>query len=219
MATTLTFSSLISDLQAYLERGTVLDSTVYNQLPRLINDAEREIAHALKVQGFLTNVVSSLVAGTSVFVKPDRWRQTVSMEFGTVGENPAVKNKRNLLYPRMYEYCLMYWPDSDVRDVPEFYADYDYYHWLIVPTPVATYPWQINYYQLPPLLDAGNQSNWMTEIIPTTLRYRVLMEASPFLKNDERVATWQPLYQQSIDSLTSEDLGKIVDRTTTRSKP
>jgi hypothetical protein len=136
------------------------------------------------------------------------------MEFGTGTGN----NTRNFLFPRGYDYCRTFWPDSTQRDIPLFYADYGYYNWLIVPTPVAAYPWQINYYQLPPLLDDTNQTNWLTDIIPTTLRYRVMMEASPFLKDDERINTWQSLYQQSIAGLTSQDLQRIIDHTTTRSE-
>jgi hypothetical protein len=217
MPAAMTFTSLLNDLKSYLERGGALDTTVESQLPVLINDAEREIAKDLKVQGFITNVTSSLVIGTSVYQKPDRWRKTISMEFGTkdIDTNPD-NNVRNFIYPRDYEYCRMYWPDPTQTDIPQYYSDYDYYHWLVVPTPVAIYPWQINYYQLPPLLDDTNQTNWMTDIIPTTLRYRVLMEAAPFLKDDPRIQTWQGLYTQSVQGLTGQDMQKIVDRTTTR---
>ncbi len=196
-----------------MERGGVLDPTVQAQFPVLINDAEREIAKDLKIQGFINNVTSNLTIGTSVYQKPDRWRETISMEFGTGTGN----NTRNFLYPREYEYCRFFWPDSTEKDIPLFYADYGYFNWLIVPTPVALYPWQINYYQLPPLLDDTNQTNWLTDIIPTTLRYRVMMEASPFLKDDERINTWKSLYQESVAGLTGQDMQKIIDHTSTRS--
>ena len=59
MPTAMTFNSLQDDLRGYLERGTAVDVTVYEQLPRLINLAERDIARALKIQGFI-NVVTNL---------------------------------------------------------------------------------------------------------------------------------------------------------------
>lgn len=217
MPTALTFTSLQVDLRRYLERGTVIDTTVYDQLPRLINLAEREIARALKIQGFITNVLGNLVAGTSVYQKPDRWRETISMNFGAPSILPLTGNNRRVsVFPRSYEYVREYWPDSNERGIPEFYADYNYTHWIIVPTPIANYPWEINYWGMPALLDITNQTNWLTDYAPGTLLYRCLLEATPFLKNDDRIAVWQNMYSQSLAALNGEDLQKVVDRSVTR---
>jgi len=58
MPTSMTFNSLLVDLRRYLERGTSVDQTVFEQLPRLINLAERDLARVLKIQGFI-NVVTA----------------------------------------------------------------------------------------------------------------------------------------------------------------
>ena len=114
MPTSMTFNSLVEDLQAYLERGTVSDTTVYDQLPKLINLAERAIATKLKIQGFLNNVTANLSAGVGVYPKPNRWRETVSMEFGSISVTP----KRSILKARSYEYCRQYWPTEALQGVP-----------------------------------------------------------------------------------------------------
>lgn len=212
MAEAMTFDSLKTDLQRYLERGDVDDPTVFEQLPRLINLAERAIVTELKLLGMLDVVTTNLISGTSVYAKPDLWRETVSMNFGTGLDN----NLRVQLFPRAYEYCRMYWPNSNDRDVPEFYADYNYTHWLIVPTPVATYPIEINYYQQPPYLGDSNQTNWLSMYQPNLLLYRSLLEATPFLKNDERIPVWQSMYSSMKDAVNVQDLQKIIDRSTTR---
>lgn len=219
MATAMTFNSLLVDLRRYLERGSSVDTEVFAQLPTLINLAERNIARGLKVLGTQNIVISSpplggLVAGTSVYQKPDRWRETVSMNFGT----GATNNNRKPLFPRSYEYCRAYWPNSDERSEPEFYCDYGFSAWLIVPTPVAAYPWEITYYQQPPLLDSINQTNWLTEYAPDALLYRSLLECEPFLKHDERIQTWATLFGQAMAGLDSEDLQRIVDRSVVRDK-
>ncbi len=216
MPTALTFTSLQVDLRRYFERGEPADTTVYGQLPRLISNAEREIAQDLKILGFIDPMISTLVAGTSVYAKPDRWRSTVSMNFGRVGQDPAQQNRRSQLYTRSYEYVRQFWPDSDVLGVPKFYADYSYTHWIIVPTPQIDYPWEVVCWQLPALLDDVNQTNWLTDYAPTTLLYRCLLECEPFLKNDPRIATWQGLYQQSKQTLNVQDLRRIADRNTSR---
>jgi hypothetical protein len=213
MATTMTFTSLLKDMQVYLERGgAATDPRVFEQLPSLINLAERRIARELKLQGFISPVTTTLVPGTSVYDKPDRWRDTVSMN---VGLGPT-KTKRTPILARSYEYLRSYWPDESIRSVPLFYADYDYQHWLLAPTPDLAYPLEILVYQLPQLLDATNESNWTTDYAPQALLYAALLEATPFLKNDERIPTWQSFYDRAIAALNAEDTDRILDRAAVR---
>lgn len=224
MATSLTYDSLIISLQAYLERGAVTDPTVYAQLPYLVNQAERAIADRFKILGFLTPMlgVGGLIAGQSVYNKPDRWRRTASMRYATVwASDPLNQNYSVQLFPRGLEYCQSYWPDASFTDPtnpPKFYADYDYSHWLIVPTPDQAYPWSINAYLLPPLLGPTQQTNWTTEYAPNLILYRALLECTPFLKNDERIQTWEKMYEEYAQSIDAQDLKRIVDRSAVRNE-
>lgn len=210
MPTAMTYNSLLNDLRAYLERGATLatDPTVYEMLPMLIGMAERRLARELKIQGTVNVVTSILVVGQSVYDKPDRWRETVSMFIGTGAGN----NTRSEVFPRAYEYIRSYWPNPTTTGTPRFYADYDYSHWLIAPTPASALPMEILYYELPPLLDDANQTNWFTEYAPNALIYAALLEATPFLKNDERIATWEGFYNRSVAALNGEDIRQISDR-------
>lgn len=214
MATTMTFTTLQEDVRRYLERGSTFasDPIVHEQIPRLINLAERRIARELKIQGFINVVTGTLQTGVSVYAKPDRWRDTVSINIGTGAQN----NTRKMLFTRAYEYLLRYWPDRTATSQPLFYADYDYTHWLYAPTPDADYPFEILYYELPPLLDDAVQTNWLTEYAPQLLLYGTLLEATPFLKNDERIPVWQSMYDRSAAMLNGEDLAKILDRSSVR---
>jgi hypothetical protein len=201
-------------VRRYLERGASLssDAVVYAQIPRLINLAERRIARELKVQGFITAVTDTLVPGQSVYAKPDRWRDTISINIGT----GTAKANRTFLFTRVYEYLRSYWPNESLTGTPLFYADYDYTHWLIAPTPDQAYPYEVVYYELPQLLGDTVQTNWLTEYAPQLLLYGALLEATPFLKNDERIGTWQSYYDRAAGALNGEDLAKILDRSTTR---
>ncbi len=214
MSTTMTFASLKQDIQRYLERGATYasDPVVFEQIPRFINLAERRIARELKVQGFINVVTGTMTVGQSVYAKPDRWRDTVSFNIGT----GALNNSRKPVFTRDYEYLRSYWPDSTQVAEPVFYSDYDYIHWLIAPTPDAEYPFEVLYYELPPLLDDGVQTNWLTEYAPQLLLYGALLEATPFLKNDERIQVWQNMYDRAAAMLNGEDLAKILDRSSVR---
>lgn len=217
MPVAMTFTTLKEDIRRYIERGNLSDTTVYEQIPSLINLAERDIARKLKIQGFINVVTSTLIAGVSVYAKPDRWRRTVSMEFGVAASAAAVdQNVRVSLFARDYEYCRNYWPDSTDTAQPEFYADYDYQHWIVVPTPIIDYPWQVMYYEQPPYLDDATQTNWLTEYAPQALLYGSLLQCIPFLKDDERIPVWDKMYQGAVNDLNVEDLKKILDRNVTR---
>jgi hypothetical protein len=214
MATTMTFTTLQQDVRRYLERGATLaeDAVVYEQIPRLINLAERRIARELKIQGFINVVTDTLTPGQSVYQKPDRWRDTVSINIGTGEDN----NTRKMLFTRSYEYARTYWPNEAETGEPVFYSDYNYTNWLILPPPDAAYPFEVLYYELPILLDDANQTNWLTEYAPQVLLYAALLEATPFLKNDERIPVWQQMYDRSAAMLNGEDLAKILDRSAVR---
>jgi len=214
MATTMTFTTLQQDVRRYLERGATLaeDAIVYEQIPRLINLAERRIARELKIQGFINVVTDTLIVGQSVYQKPDRWRDTVSINIGTGATNDV----RKFLFTRDYEYLRSYWPDESLTEEPVFYADYNYTNWLILPPPDEAYPFEVLYYELPVLLDDANQTNWLTDYAPQVLLYASLLEATPFLKNDDRIPVWQQMYDRSAAMLNGEDLAKILDRSAVR---
>ena len=214
MATTMTFTTLQQDVRRYLERGATLadDAIVYEQIPRLINLAERRISRELKIQGFINVVTDTLIVGQSVYQKPDRWRDTVSINIGT----GASYNTRKFLFTRDYEYARTYWPNESENEQPVFYADYNYTNWLILPPPDLPYPFEVLYYELPVLLDDENQTNWLTDYAPQVLLYASLLEATPFLKNDERIPVWQQMYDRSAAMLNGEDLAKILDRSAVR---
>lgn len=209
MSYSMTYDSLLVDVRRYLERGFTAesDAIVYEQLPRLITLGERRIARELKIQGFIRAVTAVLQAGNPVYRKPDRWRDTISMSAGG-----------QLIFSRSYEYLRSYWPDAGVTGTPQFYADYDYYHWKIAPTPATDSELEILYYEQPQLLGEDTQTNWLTEYAPDVLLYATLLEATPFLKKDERIGTWQAMYDRAAQALSGEDLKRIMDRASNRSE-
>lgn len=209
MSYAMTYSSLLDDVRRYLERGFTAESDqiVFEQLPRLVTLAERRIATDLKILGFIRPVTTNLAIGVATYQKPDRWRDTISMNVAGVP-----------LFARSYEYLRSYWPDLSQTGTPAFYADYDYQHWIIIPVPVAVAELEILYYEQPALLGDDLQTNWLTDYAPNALLYATLLEAAPFLKDDTRIATWQAMYDRAAQALSGQDMSRILDRTATRSE-
>jgi len=202
MASVMTYSSLVENIQSYLERT---DQATLDKIPTFIMLAEQVMAADLKFLGNLTVATSNMVQGENVIDKPARWRKTVSM-------NVTVNGVRQPIFLRKYEYLREYWPNPAQQDVPFFYCDYDYTHWMIAPTPSDDYAYEVLYYERVQPLDATNQSNWFTEYAPQALLYGSLLQAMPFLKNDERIPMWQAQYEQIMNVLKTEDVARIGDR-------
>lgn len=202
MAAVMTYTSLAADIASYLERS---DAQTLAKIPTFIMLAEQVIASEIKFLGNLTVNNSTMVQGTAVIEKPARWHKTVSM-------NVVVDGERQPVFLRKYEYLREYWPDATATGVPAYYADYDYTHWLVAPTPASAYTFEILYYQRLQPLDDSNQTNWFTEYAPQALLYGSLLQAMPFLKNDDRIPMWQAQYQQIIQTLKAEDIQRMGDR-------
>ena len=201
-ASVMTYDSLTENIQSYLERT---DTATLEKIPLFIMLAEQVIASEIKFLGNLTVNTAFMVQGTNIIPKPARWHKTVSM-------NVLVDGQKQPVLLRKYEYLREYWPDATLQDIPKFYADYDYTHWLVAPTPDAAYSFEVLYYQRLQPLDSANQTNWMTEYAPQALLYGSLLQAMPFLKNDERIPMWQAQYQAIMQTLKAEDQQRLADR-------
>jgi hypothetical protein len=201
-AAVMTYDSLVADVATYLERT---DTATLEKIPTFVMLAEQIIASQIKFLGNLTVQASQMTADDPVINKPARWRKTVSM-------NITVAGKRQPVLLRRYEYLREYWPNPINTDVPKFYTDYDFTHWLVAPTPDVAYNFEVLYYERVQPLDSSNQTNWFTQYAPQALLYGSLLQAMPFLKNDSRVHLWQAMYKQAMDVLTAEDKLRVADR-------
>ena len=201
-ASVMTYDSLVENIQSYLERN---DTSTLDKIPLFIMLAEQVIASQIKFLGNLTVNTSTMTAGANVIDKPARWHKTVSMNITVAGERQPVFNRR-------YEYLREYWPDPAQTEVPKYYCDYDYTHWMVAPTPTLAYDFEVLYYERVQPLDSSNQTNWFTIYAPQALLYGSLLQAMPFLKNDDRVPLWQGQYKLIMDILTAEDKLRVADR-------
>lgn len=213
MPTAMTFTSLSSDITTYCVRGgATVDAVFAAQVPSFINLTEQQIAHELKIQGLINVVTSAMTVSVAVIQKPNRWRETVSINVGTNVGTATTYNTRVTLLPRSYEYCRTYWPDDTQTGTPKFYCDYNYENWMVVPTPAETTPYEALYWQLPPPLDSTVGTNFFTEYTPNALLDGCLVRAFNFLKNPEQAAAWQQIFDRDMAALAGEDLQKILDR-------
>lgn len=197
----LTYDSLNTTVLQYLERN---DSAVVASIPTFISLAEFEIAEQVKTLGQLQVAQANMSAGNPVLQKPARWRKTVSM-------NIVVNGNREPVLLRKYEYLKSYWPNTNQISIPKFYADMDWDHWYLAPTPDQNYAFEVLYYERISPLSSTNQTNWITQNAPNAMLFGTLLQAMPFLKNDQR-QIFQQKYTEAIQSLKAEDVARVADR-------
>ena len=197
----LTYDSLTDSVLQYLERS---DAAVIEAIPTFITLCEFEIAQQIKTLGQQQVVNSVMTINNAILPKPARWRKTVSFNVTGSSGTPSP------VYLRKYEYLLNY-NTGGTTGLPLYYSDYDYDHWLVSPTPNDDYPFQVLFYERLQPLSSTNQTNWLTQNAPNAMLYGTLLQAMPFLKNDQRTI-FQQKYQEAMTVLRAEDQLRIGDR-------
>lgn len=76
----------------------------------------------------------------------------------------------------------------------------------LFPTPDTTYTMELVYYQEIPELSDSQTTNWLLTDAPDAYLYGALMQAAPYLGEDERVQIWNGLYASAVASLNRVSL-------------
>ena len=80
----------------------------------------------------------------------------------------------------------------------------------LAPTPNADFAVEVLYRaNIPPL--GTNSTNWLLTIAPDLYLYGTLLEASPYIQNDERITLWASGMQLALDQLNSLSNSQTFD--------
>lgn len=204
------YNTLILQIRAYAKRD---DTFFTSQIPNFINQAINRIYSEAKGIGFEITSQSNLNRNNTLFDKPAGWKETVSFRIiDDRGPSPIT----SYLYLRPYEFCQSYWPDSTITGTPQFFADYNnYLSYYIAPTP--DYPYQVELIYLGlPNFGPGNITNFLTQRYPNLLLYACMLEAMPFLKDDERAPLFESFYNRALENINNDARKLYNDRVSKR---
>lgn len=76
----------------------------------------------------------------------------------------------------------------------------------LCPTPDDDYEIEMVYRARIPALSDSNTTNWLLTLAPDAYLYGALMEAAPYLHNDERIPVWAGGFKYAVDSLNGQAL-------------
>ena len=76
---------------------------------------------------------------------------------------------------------------------------------LFGPTPDGVYAYSMTYYKAIDALSDSATTNWAILNAPDLYMYGTLLQAEPFLMNDERVPLWERGFRQAISDIQEQD--------------
>ena len=189
-----TFTELKDAIADWLDR-----SDLTARIPDFITLAEARVNRDVRIRPMEVRSSMETTAGQRYFNLPGGYLQMRNMQ---INSNPITPLE--YITPEMLDRLY----GSDTTGKPKAYT-------LIgdeiqlAPIPDSDYTVEMAFYEkFTPLGDGTSgtvTSNWLTTNAPDVLLYGALLEAEPFIKNDERVNLWINAYNSAITRIQDTD--------------
>ena len=189
-----TFTELKDAVADWLDR-----SDLTARIPDFIALAEARISRDLRIRPMEVRSIMYTTSGQKYFNLPGGYLQMRNIQLNT---NPTAALE--YITPEMLDRLY----GSSATGKPRAYT-------LIgdeiqlSPVPDSAYELEMAFYEKFTALGDGTSgtvtSNYLTKNAPDVLLYGALMEAEPFIKNDERVAVWLNGYSNAVEKLQKAD--------------
>jgi hypothetical protein len=177
-----TYSGLQDAIADYLNRDDLTTS-----IPSFISLAEAKFNRKLRARQMIKRANATI--DTQYFAYPADWLEA--------------KEFILLTNPITYMQFVTESQANDLKTTTIVSAGKPRYYTIIgtqievLATPDTSYAGQLTYYAKIPSLSNTNTSNWLLAYAPDLYLYGALLESAPYLKDDERLAVWGQLYNDS----------------------
>jgi len=188
------YTELKDAIADWLDRSDLTD-----RIPDFIALAEARLNRELRIRPMEVRSTMTTTVGQRYFNLPGGYLQMRNFQINT---NPITPLE--YITPEMLDRLY----GSNTTGKPRAYS-------LIgdeiqlAPIPDSTYTIEMAFYEkFTPLGDGTSgtvTSNWLTNNAPDVLLYGALIEAEPFIKNDERIQLWLTAYKEAIDKIQKAD--------------
>jgi len=188
------YTDLKAAIADWLDRSDLTD-----RIPDFIALAEARLNRELRIRPMEVRSTMTTTVGQRYFNLPGGYLQMRNFQINT---NPITPLE--YITPEMLDRLY----GSNTTGKPRAYS-------LIgdeiqlAPIPDSTYTIEMAFYEkFTPLGDGTSgtvTSNWLTKNAPDVLLYGALIEAEPFIRNDERIQLWLTAYKEAIDKIQKAD--------------
>jgi hypothetical protein len=193
-----TFSGLKTTIADYLNRDDLTSI-----IPSFISIAEAKFNRKLRVRQMIKRATATL--DTAFFAFPADFLQAKEFQLNT---NPITY----LEFVTEKQGDLMRQDAIIAPGKPKYYTIVGT-QLEVIATPDDGYTGELTYYGKIPALSDSNTSNWLLAYAPDLYLYGALVEATPYLKDDERLGTWSTLYTNSLGDIEVADQRASVSST------
>ena len=185
-----TYSTLQTAVANWLDRNDLTD-----RIPEFISLAEATFNRVLRLRAMETTVADATPSGSKEDALPSGYLQMREIHLSTT---PVV----SLAYitPEIM-YRIRAGSTSGKPNSYTIVGD----NILFGPTPDGAYDYSMTYYKAFDALSDAAPTNWLITNAPDLYLYGALLQAEPFLMNDERVALWERGVRQVINDLQQQD--------------
>ena len=185
-----TYAELQTSVANWLDRGDLTD-----RIKEFIDLTEARMNRNLRLRLMETTATGTLVAGTRDYALPTDYIQARTFSLTT---DPLV--------PLSYvtpEIMNRIWAGSTSGTPSSFTIIGE--NFRLGPAPSSADGYSMLYYKRIPALTPAATTNTMLTQNPDIYLYGSLLEAEPFLMNDQRVQLWATAYRQAVNDLQAQD--------------
>ena len=185
-----TYAELQTAVANWLDRDDLTD-----RIPEFIALAEARMNRVLRLRLMESKYTASTASGQRNYALPTGYIQMRNFQVNTSPISP-LQYVSPEIYDRLY--------GSTTTGTPEIYT-------IIAnevqlgPIPSSVQTMEMLFYKKITALSTGNPTEAMLTDNPDVYLYGSLMEAEPFIMNDERVPLWMQGFQQAVADLQEQD--------------
>jgi len=207
MANVNTYTGLKIAIKEWANRT---DTVFINNIPLFISLAEQQFFIDCSTLGNENYITGTFNANSGIVNKPALWGRTLT--FSYLDATGSIQ----ILQRASYEMIRSYIPkqsSNPVSNIPRYYTDYGFNYFLVSPTPIGSYNFEICYFQKIQPLSDSNETSWITENAYDALFWSCMNKAMIFIDNIPDSEMYKALYQERVDSINAYNDNRLIDRT------
>jgi len=194
-----TFNELKTSIGNYLNR-----SDLTSVIPDFITLTEAKLNRILRIRPMQKRVSTTLTSGDAFVDLPNDFLEATQI---FIDSNP----NKVLNYVNANQIELE--NTQETSGTPSQYTITGD-EFQLSPIPDSSYTLKISYYAKIPALSTENTSNYLLASYPQVYLYGALLEAQPYIVNDERITVWMSLFNEAVQLINRDDeQGRYSGRT------
>tara|TARA_R100000541_G_scaffold33073_2_gene41753 strand:+ start:1281 stop:1931 length:651 start_codon:yes stop_codon:yes gene_type:complete len=190
-----TYTGLKQAIQDYADND---ETSFVTNLPVFIQQAEERILKSVQLNLFRKNVAGAMTDTNKFLTCPSDFLAPDSLSFTNSSGDAVFLDFKDVNFVQSFN------PKASVTGNPRYYASFDVDHFILAPSPNASYAVELHYYYRPDSLTtlAGTGTTWLSENASIAMLYGSLVEAYTYMKGDADImALYEKRFVESIMGL------------------